>query len=64
VAGNCVTTAEIQQHFIKYQDDADVASKNRVELLDGAESRLAKKVAAVSREKDTGGISNSFISLW
>jgi len=64
VAGNGVTTAEIQQHFIKYQDDADVACKNRIELIDTADSRLAKKVAVVSQEKESSGISNSFISLW
>jgi hypothetical protein len=60
VAGNYVTTAEIQQHFIKHQDDADLACKNRGELIDTAESKISKK----AQEKESGGIASSFISLW
>jgi len=39
IAGNDVSTAEIQQHFIKYQHSAKDAVKNRFELVDIVEEK-------------------------
>jgi len=61
VAGNWVTTAEIQQHFIKYQENADLACKNRGELIDDAQTRSTKKIPKVQSDS---GLTSSFISLW
>jgi len=41
VAGNKISTAEMQQHFLKYQGDAELACKNRFELVDTTDVRRA-----------------------
>ena len=57
VAGNKVTSAEIQQHFIKYQYSADEACKQRYELVDGANTREERKKQDEKKPQ-------SFVSLW
>jgi SpoVK/Ycf46/Vps4 family AAA+-type ATPase len=58
IVGNNVTSAEIQQHFIKYQYSADLACKQRYELVDGAAAREARK------KQDTTTNVKSYVSLW
>jgi chaperone BCS1 len=58
IMGNNVSTAEIQQHLIKYHHSAELACKNRYEVVDNAQSKEAKS------DKSQETAMHSYISLW
>lgn len=60
IVGNNITTAEIQQHFIKYQYSAELACKQRFELVDAANAREANRK---NHPEQNNGIT-SYVSFW
>ena len=60
VAGNKVSTAEIQNHFIKYIGDVDSAVSKRFDLADNSKAILNEK----RKEQQQQPTSGSYLSLW
>jgi len=68
VAGNKVSTAEIQNHFIKYIGDPNTATTRRFDLVDNSKALIYDKKVEEQQiqqqQQQSGSSISSYLSLW